>query len=138
MNLDDRKLAPNFVWLFALAALGIAIAVTKLVPGVYNPKVWAGIYAAVYGAGAVAGTFLTRTGALRSIGAFTVAGAGLGIFYYVTVSQYMQGTGMLGTRTAVLFMAVFGGAAIGGGLGGTLFGLKARQSLARTQAALRR
>ena len=60
------KLSPHFVWLFALATLGLTLLVTKLVPPV-TPKVMAGIYFALFGVGAAAATVITRTSALASI-----------------------------------------------------------------------
>lgn len=129
MNLDGRKLAPSFVWLFALASLGISIAATKLVPHPLGPKAWAGIYFAVFGAGAAAATFLTRSGALRAIGAFAIGGLGLGAFYYVAITRHAGSSG-IGGALGIVFAVVFLVVGVAGGVGGALFGLKLRKNLA--------
>lgn len=131
MNLDDRKLAPHFVWLFALAAVGVALAVTKLVPSPLGPKAWVGIYAGVYGVTAAAGTFLTRTGLVRALGAFAIAAFGLGIFHYISIARHMASAGDVGSAFGTVFALLFLGAAMVGAVGGALFGLKLRKNLAR-------
>ena len=130
----DRKLAPNFVWLFATATLLAAIVVTKLTPTALSPKAWGAIYFALYAIGSASAVYLTRSGAFRSILAFALAGAGLGVFYFLTIRSHMASAGALGTGTAMVFMIVFTVDALAAGIAGSLFALKFRKGLARMAA----
>jgi hypothetical protein len=129
--MHNNKLSPNFAWLFAAATLGVAILTTKLMPSAQTPKVWGAIYFALFGAGATAATFLTRAGALRAIGAFALAGIGLGLFYFVEIRSHVGSAGGLGTGMATVFMIAFAADAIAAGVAGSLFGLKLRTGLAK-------
>lgn len=129
MDLDTRKLAPNFVWLFALAALGIAILVKNVVPTPLTPKMWAGLFAVIYGLAGATSVLTTRTNALRAVGAFALAALGLGVFTYVSIIRY-GGGGTLGTSLGVIFSVVHTVASFGGSMGGVMFGLKARKGMA--------
>lgn len=122
------KLSPHFVWLFALATLGLTLLVTKLVPPV-TPKVMAGIYFALFGVGAAAATVITRTSALASIVAFAIAGAGLGGYYYWVITSVAPGSG-LGQGLGMVFCIAFAVDALAAGISGTLAGLKVRRGLA--------
>jgi hypothetical protein len=129
MNLDPRKLASHTTWLFALGTLLVAIAATKLAPSSFGPKVWAAIYFALFGAGAAASVFFTRSSTLLAIAAFALAGLGLGAFYFVTIRSHMAGAGSFGTGTAIVFTVVFAVDAVAAGIAGALFGRKLRQGL---------
>ena len=122
------KLSPNFVWLFALGALGLALLVTKVIPPV-TPKVMAGIYFAVFGVSAAAATVLTRTGAAASIAAFAIAGAGLGGYYDWVITSIAPGSG-LGQGLGMVFCVAFAVDALAAGIAGTLGGLKFRKGIA--------
>ncbi len=137
---DDRKLNANFVWLFAAAALGVAIVAPRFVHGVTSVKTMSGIFGAIFAAFGVASTLLARTGGWRAAGAFFVAGAGHAIYWFMMVRSATSGGGegvaALGTGVGVILTAAFGAASIAGGVGGALFGLKARRNLKRTQQVL--
>jgi hypothetical protein len=133
MTTLNGKLSPHLVWLFAIGTLGLTILVTKLVPPV-TPKVMAGIYFALFGAGATAATFLTRTGAFASIAAFALAGAGLGGYYYYVITSIAPGSG-LGQSLGMVFCIAFAVDALAAGISGTLFGLKLRKGLKAATAA---
>lgn len=124
----NGKLSPNLIWLFALGTLGVVIAVTKLMPGPVTPKTMAAIYFALFGAGATAGTFLTRASVVASIGSFALAGLGLGAFYYVTIAGMAPGSS-LGTGLGLVFAVAFAVDALAAGIAGTLFGIKLRKNV---------
>jgi vacuolar-type H+-ATPase subunit I/STV1 len=124
----NGKLAPAFVWLFALATVGVALLVTKLIPGPISPKAMAAVYFVIFGAFATAGMFLTRAGVGASIGAFALAGASLGIFYYVVIAGSAPGSS-LGQGLGLIFGVAFGVDAFAAGVAGTLFGAKLRKNL---------
>jgi hypothetical protein len=139
---NDSKLAPNAVWLFAFATLGLAIAVTYVLPHVttaITPKAMAGVYFAVFGAGATAAVFLSRASVWRSVGAFALAGSGIGIFYYLAIIRPLaaaasEGFGSTGASAGAtigglvgLFYGVgFAIDALAAGIAGSLFGAKLR------------
>src|SRR4051812_37296494 len=78
---NSSKLGPNSVWLFSLVTLGLAIALTYVVPritGPMTPKAFAATYFVVFGAGSMAATFLSSASAWRSVGAYAVGSVGLG------------------------------------------------------------
>ena len=129
----NGKLSPHLVWLFAFATLGVTILVTKLIPPV-TPKVMAGIYFALFGAGATAATFLTRTGVFASIAAFAIAGAGLGGYYYYLITSMAPGSGF-GQSLGLVFCIAFAVDALAAGIAGSLFGLKLRKGLAPATSA---
>ncbi len=134
------KLGPKATWLFALATFAVVIAVTYILPhitGPLSPKAWGGVYFALFGAGAMAAAFMTNASALGTIGAFTVASVGLGIFYYVVVARAVAaaaselganggGGAALGTMTGMIFAIAFLLDALAAGIAGTLFGRKLR------------
>jgi hypothetical protein len=128
----NGKLSPHLVWLFALGTLGVTILVTKLIPPV-TPKVMAGIYFALFGAGATAAMFLTRTSVLASIGAFAIAGAGLGGYYYYLITSIAPGSGF-GQSLGMVFCIAFAVDALAAGIAGTLFGLRLRKGLPAARA----
>ncbi len=148
----ENKLGPNAVWLFAAATLAVVIGVTYLVPHVAHsitPKVMAAIYFALFGAGATASAFLTRTSALRNVGAFLVAGIGLGAFYYIVVGRAAaaaaeslgasgSGAAGFGATMGIIFAVGFAVDALGAGIAGTLFGLKLRRGVPQVAAAIKR
>ncbi|HEV7556389.1 MAG TPA: hypothetical protein VGO00_13070 [Kofleriaceae bacterium] len=139
---NESKLGPNAVWLFALATLGLAIAVTYVLPHVttaITPKAMAGVYFAVFGAGATAAVFLSRASVWRSVGAFAVAGSGIGIFYYLAIIRPLAAAASEGFgSTASSAGATIGGViglvygvgfaidALAAGIAGSLFGAKLR------------
>jgi hypothetical protein len=136
MTIDDRKLAPNLVWLFALAALGVAIVIPKVVH-VHTIKSGCILYALSFAVPAVAATLLTRAGTWLAATAFALAGVAHTVYWFVTARAH-AGTGGVAMGLVTTFTAVFGLASIVGGVGGALFGQKVRRNLARTSAALSR
>ena len=149
---NESKLGPNAVWLFSLASLGLAIAVTYVLPhitGAISPKAMAGVYFAVFGAGATAAVFLSRASVWRSVGAFAVGGLGLGIFYYVAIVRAAQaaaegfGSGGsaaaagIGAMAGIVFGVGFAVDALFAGIAGSLFGAKLRNGLPQGLAAKR-
>jgi hypothetical protein len=139
---DDRKLAANFVWLFAAVALGAAIVAPKLVHGVTTVKAMSGVFGAIFAAFGIASTLLARTGGWRAAGAFADAGVGHAVYWFMMVHSATAdggaGVAALGTGIGVILTLAFGAASIAGGIGGALFGLKIRRNLKRTQQALQR
>jgi hypothetical protein len=127
-NTLNGKFAPAAVWLFALATVGVALLVTKLVPGPISPKAMAAIYFVIFGAFSTAAVFMTRTSALASIGAFALAGLAIGIFYYVVIAGSAPGS-TVGTALGLVFGVAFAVDAFAAGIAGTLFGLKLRKNL---------
>jgi hypothetical protein len=126
----SQKLAPNLAFLFALATLGVVIAVTYAIPhitGPLSPKIIGGIYFALFGAGATAATVLTSAGLLRIIAAFALAGLGLGAFYYAVIASNIGGTA--GATMGVVFAAAFTVDALAAGIAGAMFGAKLRKGL---------
>jgi hypothetical protein len=132
MNMNG-KFGPNTIWLVALFTLGAALGLTKLVPaitGPITPKAMAAVYFAVFGTGATVGMFLSRASALRSIGAFALAGVGLGIFYFVVVGRTFAAAGSgIAAGMGIIFAVAFAVDALAAGIAGTLFGLKLRRGL---------
>lgn len=139
---DDRKLAANFVWLFAAVALGAALAVPHVVPSLMGGsiKAGAGVFAVVFGACGLASTLLARTGTLRAVGAFLLVGLAHLVIWFVRVHSAGAAAGgvanALGTVVAIKLAISYGGASIVGGVGGALFGQKVRQNIKKTAAAL--
>jgi hypothetical protein len=140
---DDRKLAPNFVLLFAAVALGAALALPHVAPSLlgHSIKSGAGVFGIVFAACAVAGTLLARTGTWRAVGAFLLVGVVHTVYWYVKIHSAAAESGgsaanALGTAVAIKLAMSFGGASIAGGVGGALFGQKIRQNLKKTVAAL--
>jgi hypothetical protein len=129
----NGKFGPHSVWLFALVTLGVVLATTKLIPGPISPKAMGAIYFALFGAGATAATFLTRAGVLHTMGAFALAGLGLGVFYYLIIARQAPGSS-LGTALGLVFAVAFAVDALAAGIAGTLFGLKLRRNLPRLAA----
>ena len=147
----ENKLGPNAVWLFAAATLGVVIGATYVIPhitGPLSPKAWEAIYFALFGAGATASVVLTSTSAGRNILAFLASGLGLALFYYLVVGRAMQaaaselgasgsGAASFGATMGIVFAVVSAIIALGGGIAGTLFGMKLRKGLPQV-AAVRR
>lgn len=137
MSNYNGKFGPNAVWLFAVFTLGVALGVTKLIPsitGAISPKAMAAVYFAVFGAGATIATFLTRARPLHAIGAFALAGVGLGAFYYLAIAGQAPASGFAATL-GILFAAGFAIDALAAAVAGTLFGLKLRKNVPRAMAA---
>ena len=142
---NEGKLGPNAVWIFALATLGVAIGLTYLVPAIthsLSQKTFAAVYFAVFGAGATLAVWLTRASVLRAVGAMAVAGAGLGIFYYIVISRLMAAAGSeiageggshvvasLGGMMGIVFGIGFMIDALAASIAGGLFGSKLRRGL---------
>src|SRR5215467_6488164 len=76
MDQDDRKLAGNFVWLFAAVALGAALALPHVVPSLLGGSIKSGAaaFGIVFAACGAASTLLSRTGTLRAVAAFLLVG----------------------------------------------------------------
>jgi hypothetical protein len=144
---NNSKFGPNAVFLFAVATLALAIAVTYIVPHIsasISPKVMAAVYFAVFGAGATAAMFLSSASALRTIGAFAIAAAGLGIFYYVVVARVVAEAaqslgatsgGGIAAASGLIFGVGFFVDALAAGIAGTLFGSKLRRGMAASPLA---
>jgi hypothetical protein len=139
---DDRKLAANFVWLFAAVALGAALALPHVVPSLMGGSIKSGaatfgIVFAMCGAGS---TLLSRTGTARAVLAFLLVGLAHAIYWFVRVHSAGAESGgvanALGTALAIKLALSFGGASIIGGIGGAVFGQKVRQNIKKTAAAL--
>jgi hypothetical protein len=140
---DDRQLAANFILLFALVALGAALALPHVAPKLLGHSIKSGatVYGLVFAACGLAGTLLARTGTWRAVGAFLLVGIAHTVIWFVRVHSAGAESGggvanALGTMVAVKLALSFGGASVAGGIGGALFGLKARQNLKKTAAAL--
>jgi hypothetical protein len=150
---NEGKLGPNAVWIFALATLGVAIGATYIVPAIthsLSQKTFAAVYFAVFGAGATLAVWLTRASVLRTIGAMSVAGAGLGVFYYIVISRLLaaaatevggEAAGHAGAAIGGLMGMVFAVAflldALAGSIAGALFGSKLRKGLPSPSLAKR-
>jgi hypothetical protein len=140
----DSKLAPNTTWLVAAFTLALAIGVTYAIPhitGPISPKAMAAVYFAVFGAGATLAMVITRAGALRAIAAFTLGGAGLGVFYYIVIGRAARaaaedfgasasGASGVGATMGLVFALAFAVDALAAAVAGTLFGARLRRSLA--------
>ena len=124
----NGKLTPHLVWMFSLVTLGIALVVTKAMPGPVSPKTAAAIYFAIFGAGATAAMYLTRATVLLAIGAFAVGAIGLGVYTYLSIAGRDTGS-TLGQGLGVYFTAMFLGDALAASVAGTLFGWKLRTRL---------
>lgn len=136
-NEDDRKLPANTVWLFALAALGVAIVLPKIVHLSGSVKTVAGIFALVYAAIGAASTIFARTGGLRAAGAFALSGVAHGAYWLIMMKKAAGAGAGTGTNTLIMtFTVVFALASVVGGIGGTLFGLKVRRNIAKTAQVL--
>ena len=138
---DDRKLAANFVWLFAAVALGAALALPHVVPSLMGGSIKSGAatFGIVFAICGAASTLLARTGTTRAVLAFLLVGLAHAIYWFVRVHSATDSGGAasaLGTAVAVKLMLSFGGASIAGGVGGALFGQKVRQNIKKTAAAL--
>ncbi len=139
MSNENTKFGPNAVWLFALGTLGVVLGVTKIIPhvvGPISPKAMAAVYFALFGGGATAAAYFTSAGAVRTIAAFTAAGLGLGIFYYVLVARAFASVGAgIASSMGLVFSVAFAVDALAAGIAGTLFGIKLRRGLARPVVA---
>ena len=138
---DDRKLAANFVWLFAAVALGAALALPHVVPSLlgHSIKSGAATFGIVFAMCGAASTLLARTGTTRAVLAFLLVGLAHAIYWFLRVHSATDSGGAasaLGTAVAVKLALSFGGASIAGGVGGALFGQKVRQNIRKTAAAL--
>lgn len=136
---NEDKLGTKAIWLFGLATLAVAIAVTYLIPKITGPlplKAMAGIYGALFGAGAAASAFLTRASVWAVIGSSAVTSLGLAIFYYIvigraaaSVTESLGGGGMassVGTMSGIIFAVIFFVVGLAGSVAGALFGHKLR------------
>jgi hypothetical protein len=140
---DDRKLAPNFILLFAAAALGVALALPHVAPSAmgHSIKSGAAVFGIVFAACAVGGSLLSRTGMWRAIGAFLLVGVIHTVYWFVRVHSAGAESGgsvanALGTAVAIKLAISFGGASIAGGIGGSIFAQKVRTNIKKTAAAL--
>ena len=139
---DDRKLAANFVLLFAAVALGAALALPHVAPHLMGGSIKsaAAAFGVVFAACGVAGTLLARTGMARAVGAFLLVGLVHAVIWFVRIHSAGAESGgaanALGTAVAIKLAISFGGASIVGGVGGALFGQKVRQNIKKTAAAL--
>jgi hypothetical protein len=114
-------LHPQTTWLFALGAVAVGIGVGFLTRGL-DPKISAGIYAAIVGAAGFGSTYLTRAKVRQAVLAFFVAAVACAGLYYLVVSSVMREATVLVTDT------VSGGAAHADGVKagatfGTFFGV---------------
>ena len=139
---DDRKLAANFILLFAIVALGAALTLPHVAPKLMGHSIKSGatVFGIVFAACGLAGTLLARTGTWRAVGAFALVGIVHTVIWFVRVHSAGAESGgvanALGTAVAIKLAISFGGASLAGGIGGALFGLKARQNIKKTAAAL--
>lgn len=143
MEQDDRKLDANFVWLFAAAALGVALALPHVVPSLLGGSIKSGAtaFGIVFAVCGGAGTLLARTGTARAVIAFLLVGAAHLIIWYVRVHSAAADAGgtaanTLGTAVAIKLAVSYGGASIAGGIAGALFGQKVRHNIKKTATAL--
>jgi hypothetical protein len=137
---NEGKLGTNMIWLFGLATLALAILVTYLLPhitGALPLKAMAGIYGAVFGAGAAAAAFMTRANVWAVIGSSAVASLGLAIFYFIVVgraaasaTESLGGASgasrAVGTMSGMVFAFVFFFVGLAGSAAGAFFGRRLR------------
>lgn len=140
--MSNDKLGTKAIWLFSLATLVLAVAVTYLIPkivGPISPKAMAAVYGALFGAGAAAAAFLTRANPFAVIGSSAVASLGLAIFYYVVVGRVAAAAAdslgasggaasTIGAMSGMIFAVIFFAAGLAGSVGGALFGAKLRNA----------
>lgn len=142
MNHWNRKLGPTAVWLFAAVTLGVVLVVTKLIPsitGPLSPQAMATIYFVLFGAGATAAVFVTRTRRVAAVGAFGLAGVGLGTFYYLVVARTFESAGGgISTAMGLVFAIAFAVDSLVASIAGTAFGLRLRRGPARVATTLPR
>jgi len=125
--MSNSKLSPNSVWLFSLVTLGLAIALTYVVPritGPMTPKAFAAIYFVVFGAGSMAATYLSSASAWRSVGAYAVGSVGLGIFYYAVIAG--SAGGVIGGMMGLVFGLGFAVSALFASIAGSVAGSRIR------------
>ncbi len=136
---NEDKLGTKTIWLFGFVTLAVAIIATYLIPRIAGPlplKAMAGIYGAVFGAGAAAAVFKTRASVWAVIGSSAVASLGLAIFYYIVVGRAAaaateslggsRAAGTVGMMSGMIFAAVFFFVGLAGSAGGAFFGRKLR------------
>lgn len=136
---NEDKLGTKMIWLFGLATLAVAIAVTYLIPKIVGPlplKAMAGVYGAVFGAGAAAAAFMTRANVWAVIGSSAVTSLGLAIFYYIvmgraaaSVTDSLGASGAsstVGMMSGMIFAVVFFFVGLAGSAAGAFFGSKLR------------
>ena len=129
----DSKLSPHIVWLFAAAALAVAIGATYAVHAT-SWKVYAGIYFVLFGGGAFAAGMLTRASAVQTILPFAAASAGLGAFYYAVFAKvasaagdsFGSSAGGAASKLALVIGAVVFIDALAASIGGAVSGMKLR------------
>lgn len=136
---NEDKLGTKMIWLFGLVTLAVAIGVTYLIPRIAGPlplKAMAGIYGAIFGAGAAAAAFMTRATVWAVIGSSAVSSLGLALFYYIVVGRAAaSATASLGASGAastvgaisgMIFAVVFLFVGLVGSAAGAFFGHKLR------------
>lgn len=139
---NENKLGTKTIWLFGLATLAVAILVTYLLPRITGPlplKGMAGVYGAIFGAGAAAAAFLTRASVWAVIGSSAVTSLCLGIFYFIVVGRAAAATtesfgggsgaaNAVGIMSGMMFAIVFFLVGLAGSVAGALFGSKVRNA----------
>ena len=137
---NEGKLGTNMIWLFGLATLAVAIGVTFLIPRVAGPlpfKAMAGIYGAIFGAGAAAAAFMTRANVWAVIGSSAVTSLGLAIFYFIVVGRAAasattalggasNAANAVGTMSGMVFAFVVFFVGLAGSVAGAFFGRRLR------------
>jgi len=136
---NEDKLGTKMIWLFGLVTLAVAIGVTYLIPKIAGPlplKAMAGIYGAVFGAGAAAAAFMTRASVWAVIGSSAVTSLGLAIFYYIvmgraaaSVTESLGASGAastVGMMSGMIFAVAFFFVGLAGSVAGAFFGRKLR------------
>ena len=137
---NEGKLGKNTIWLFGLATLAVAIGVTYLLPHIAGPlpiKAMAGIYGALFGAGAAAAAFTTRASVWAVIGSSAVTSVGLAVFYYIvvgraaaSVTDSLGGSAAAATSvgmvTGMIYAVGFFFVGFAGSVGGAIFGHRLR------------
>jgi hypothetical protein len=135
----ENKLGTKTIWLFGLATLVVAIAVTFLIPKLVGPlplKAMAGVYGALFGAGAAAAAFLTRANVWAVIGSSAVTSLGLALFYYIVVGRAAASAAAslgasgaaasVGMMSGLIFAVVYFFVGLAGSAAGAFFGSKLR------------
>ena len=139
---NEDKLGTKAIWLFGLATLAVAVLMTFLLPKITGPlplKVMAGIYGAIFGAGAAAAAFMTRANVWAVLGSSAVASLLLASFYYIVVGRAAAAAaeslgasggaaGKVGAVSGMIFAGIFFIAALAGSVGGAFFGRKLRDA----------
>jgi hypothetical protein len=138
----EKRWNENLVWLLGLLAVGLSLGAAYTLE--VSPKVFGGIYFALFGGLGVVSTLFTDAGRGKASAAFATAAVVFGVVVYLIIHSALKKAGAaaghegagstIGSAMGTIYGIAYFADALVAGIGGVFLGRKIQRGMAGTAA----